>query len=419
MASKNRIKPEGTKEVNRKLIFAQIRQHETISRSEIVEATGLSKAAVSSLVAELLESGLVAETGSQRSVAGRPRISLALVPEAGLALGAELTDQECRVTLTDLRANPLRHVVQPIRGNDLRVEPLLACLQHCVTAATTGIDLQKVLGMGLTVPGIVDPTLGTVLLSVILPWRDRSLVNELAQRFPYPVGVFSRGSAATWGERWYGAGQQARNLLYLRVGNGIVGGLVLNGQPYLGQGFGAGELGHVTVQPAGILCRCGNRGCLSTVATTDVLLNRARQLLREDRENLLWAVLHNDLEQLTLQNLMEAIPPQNHVVQQALAEVAEWLAIALASAVNLLNLDLIIVGGPIMAAGEALLTPLRTALNQRALPTHLACLQVVASALKEDAPSIGAASLILHTLMSPTPTLLLPPAFANQVSLFA
>lgn len=413
------IKPDGTKEFNRKLIFAQIRQQELISRSELVAATGLSKAAVSAIVADLINAGLVEELGSQSSPVGRPRISLAVAPTAGLVLGAELTDQECRVTLTDLRATPLHHVVHPVESSDLSAPSLLACLQRCVAEATAGIDLAKVIGMGLTVPGIVDPTLGTVLLSVILPWRNLSLVDELARRFPYPVGIFSRGSAATWGERWYGAGQQVRNLLYLRISNGIVGGLVINGQPYLGQGFGAGELGHMTVQPDGVLCRCGNRGCLSTVATTDALLNRVRELLRADRENGLWRTLNNHLEQLTLQHVMAALAQSNRVVQQALEEVAAWLAIALAAAVNLLNLDLIIVGGPLMAAGEALLEPLRRALHQRALPTHLARLQVVASALREHAPAIGAASLMLHALTSPSPSPLLPATLTERMTLFA
>lgn len=413
------IKPDGTKEFNRKLIFAHIRQQELISRSELVAATGLSKAAVSAIVADLIDAGLVEEIGSQSSPVGRPRISLAVAPNAGLVLGAELTDQECRVTLTDLRATPLHHVVHPVESSDLSAHTLLDCLQRCVAEATAEIDLTKVIGMGLTVPGIVDPTLGTVLLSVILPWRDLSLVDELARRFPYPVGIFSRGSAATWGERWYGAGQQVRNLLYIRISNGIVGGLVINGQPYLGQGFGAGELGHMTVQPDGVLCRCGNRGCLSTVATTDALLNRVRELLRADRENGLWRTLNNHLEQLTLQHVMAALTQSNRVVQQALEEVAAWLAIALAAAVNLLNLDLIIVGGPLMAAGEALLEPLRRALHQRALPTHLARLQVVASALREHAPAIGAASLMLHALTSPSPSPLLPAAVAEQMTLFA
>src|SRR5690606_583521 len=127
--------------------------------------------------------------------------------------------------------------------------------------------------------------------------------------------------------------------------------------PYLGQGFGAGELGHMTVQPDGALCRCGNRGCLATVATSEALLNRMRQLLREQPGNALWNGLEHRVESLNLADILRAVEAGNELAIQALNEVAAWLSIALAAAINLLNLDVIIVGGPLMAAGEALLQP--------------------------------------------------------------
>jgi predicted NBD/HSP70 family sugar kinase len=408
-----------TKELNRRLILEQIRRRKSISRSEIVDATGLSKAAVSSIVAELMEAGLVEESGSQSTAIGRPRILLSLIPSAAYAIGAELTNQECRVILTDLRAEPVARFVQPVTSTDLSVETLLDILQSAVEQVTEGIDPELILALGLCVPGIVDPATGQVAFSVLLPWRNVALGQLVAQRFAYPVAVFSRGNAATWGERWYGAGQTAVNMLYVRVGTGIVGGLVINGQPYLGQGFGAGELGHITVQPDGALCRCGNQGCLATVATVDALLSRASQLLRENRENPFWARVHGDLNSLTLEDIIWGAEANNPVALQTLAEIGRWLAIAIASAINLLNLDMVIIGGPLEQAGEKLLAPLRAELSQRALPTHLARVEVVPSALQEDAPSIGAASLVLHELMSPNPLPVALGNFTDRASLFA
>lgn len=408
-----------TKELNRRLILEQIRRREPISRSEIVDATGLSKAAVSSIVAELMESGLVEEIGSQSTAIGRPRILLSLVPDAAFTVGAELTNQECRVILTNLRAEPVARFVQPVSSTDLSVETLLDILQSSVQRVTAGVDREQILALGLCVPGIVDPATGQVAFSVLLPWRNVALGQAVAQHFTYPVAVFSRGNAATWGERWYGAGQTTTNMLYVRVGTGIVGGLVINGQPYLGQGFGAGELGHITVQPDGTLCRCGNQGCLATVATVDALLSRVSQLLRDNRDNPLWSRVHDSLNSLTLEDIVWAAEADNAVALQALAETGRWLAIAIASAVNLLNLDMVIIGGPLEQAGERLLAPLRAELSQRALPTHLARVEVVPSALKEDAPSIGAASLVLHELMSPNPLPVALGSFTDRASLFA
>lgn len=407
------------KELNRRLILEQIRRYAPISRSEIGAATGLSKAAVSSIVAELMDAGLVQETGSQSTAIGRPRILLSLVPDAAFTLGAELTNQECRVVLANLRAEPVRQWMQPIATTDLGVELLLKVLRDCVEEVTAGVNPDQILAMGLCVPGIVDPATGQVALSVLLPWRDVPLAQLAARDYPFPVAVFSRGNAATWGERWYGAGQTAVNMLYARVGTGIVGGLVINGQPYLGQGFGAGELGHVTVQPDGALCRCGNQGCLATVATVDALLSRVSQLLRAMSDNPLWTRIGGDLNALRLDDVVWAAEAGNPVALQSLAEVGRWLAIAIASAVNLLNLDMVIVGGPLEKAGEHLLAPLRVELSRRALPTHLAKVQLISSSLHEAAPAIGAAGLVLHELMSPNPLPLALSRVADRASLFA
>lgn len=409
---------ENGKERNRRLVLDHIRQNRFTSRSEIVDKTGLSKAAVSSIVAELLEAGLVQETGSDNPSVGRPRVLLSLIPDANLALGVELNSQECRVTVTNLFAEPVHRVVKPVPSDDLSLDPLMDLLTECVHEAIADIDVSRLLAMGVCVPGIVDPTTGTLSISVILPWQDVVLTDILNARFPFPVAVYSRGSASTWGERWYGAGQHVDNMLYLRVGTGVVAGLVLNGQPFLGRNFGAGELGHVTVDPRGELCRCGNRGCLFTVATTEAVLNRARQLLREDMHNGLWSELHHNVSGLDLPVLLQAADRDNPVALQAFAELAHWLGVALASAINLLNLDMVIIGGPLAQAEKHLFDPLRTELAQRALPTHTRYVKVEPSVLKEDAPSIGAASLVLHELMSPVRNVFTLALQSEQVSLF-
>lgn len=393
---------------NHRLVLDHLRQHVDLSRSDLVTLTGLSKATVSAIVAELIDHGLVQETGNQNPTVGRPRISLSLVADANFALGAEVTTEECRVVLTNLHAEPVKRVAQPITTTDLSVTALLPILEACITAVTADIDPARILALGVCVPGIVDSATGIVTLSVILPWKNVALAQVLRQRFPFPVAVFSRGHAATWGERWYGAGRNVDNLLYVRVGTAIVSGLVMDGQPYLGRNFGAGELGHMTVQPEGILCRCGNRGCLATVAAVDALLNRVRQLLRNATDNPLWTTMQRDFTDLTLADVVKAAHEDNAIAQQAFAEIGQWLGVALASALNLLNLEMIIVGGPMAAAGDYLLLPLQKELAQRVLPTHLADLPVVLSLLKEDAPAVGAASLVLHELLSPVLSLTKP-----------
>ncbi len=388
---------------NRRLVLEQISTQRQVSRREMVDSTGLSKAAVSSIVAELMEMGLVQESGRETPSSGRPRVLLSFIPDARWLIGVELNDHNCRAVLTNLYAEPVRSVVHDIPPGDHSVETMVCVLETCVKQLTEDIDAERVLGLGVCVPGVVDPTRGTVVTSVIIPWHDVPLGTILGERFPYPVVVFSRGSAATWGERWYGVGRAADALLYVRVGHGVVGGLVLNGQPYWGPHFAAGELGHITVQPDGDLCACGSRGCLSTVATLDALLARSLQLLRGEPGNELWTAINFRPEQLTFAHLVAAADRQNPVAVRLFADLAQWLAIAVSSAIHMLDLQMVVIGGPVVQAEEHLLGPLRRELAQRVMPAHYRHLRVVASQLREEAPAVGAASLMLHDLLSAEP----------------
>ncbi len=392
---------EVSRELSRRLVFEEIRQCRTTSRAHIVRTTGLSKATVSSVVAELVGLGLVREVGSENVSLGRPRVILELVPDARLALGAELSDDECRAVLIDLCAQPVARVTRPV--TDMSVNGLLGLLQECVTEVTRGVDASRILGIGVGVPAHVHPPSGTVIRSVVIKWENVPLAQELSRRFPWPRRiVLARGHAATWGEWWYGAGRNVSDLVYIRVGSGIGAGLVFGGRLYMGQGFGAGDLGHVTVQPDGILCRCGNRGCLETLASSTAILDHARQLLREAPDNPLWERVQKDLNRLTLPILIEAADAGNPTALEAFAEGGRWLGLAISYLVNVLSPGMIIIGGPVAGAGEAVLRPLRAELGKRSLSTNLAQTELVLSALQADAPAIGAASLILHELMAPS-----------------
>lgn len=387
--------------LSRSLVFGEIRKRGVTSRAHIVRTTGLSKATVSEVVAELVGLGLTREVGSENASLGRPRVILELVPEARLALGAEFSDDECRVVLIDLLARPVARVIRPV--TDMSVNGMLGLLQECVTEVTRGVDASRILGIGVGVPAHVHPPSGTVIRSVVIKWENVPLAQELLRRFPWPrVIVVARGHAAAWGEWWYGVGRNVSDLVYIRIGSGIGTGLVLSGALYMGQGFGAGDLGHVAVQPDGILCRCGNRGCLETLASSRAILERARQLLRSAPENPLWDRVQGSLDRITLRILIEAADTGNPAALEAFAESGRWLGLAISYLVNVLSPGMIIIGGPVAEAGEAILGPLRVELSKRSLPANLAQTKVVPSALQADAPAIGAASLILHELTAPS-----------------
>jgi len=181
-------------------------------------------------------------------------------------------------------------------------------------------------------------------------------------------------------EQLFGAGRGVENLAYVQVSAGIGLGLVLNGAPYRGVAGVAGELGHIPVTDDGLICRCGNRGCLETIANTVALTG----LLSRSRG-----------EEVTLAQLIALVGAGDRGARRAVTDAGEAVGTALAATVNLLNLELIVIGGELAAVGETLLDPIRTAVARRAIAPAAMAVRIVPSALGERAEVTGAAAMQL------------------------
>lgn len=215
-------------------------------------------------------------------------------------------------------------------------------------------------------PALSIPPPASSFLSVILPWKNVALAEALRQRFVYPIAVFYAAMPPRGANVGTAPVSDVDNLLYVHVARALSAGWCCTGSPIWVAIMAPAGSGHMTVQPEGTLCRCGNRGCLATVATTDALLNRVRQLLRHDTSNALWTTMQHNFNNLTLTDVVNAAQDANPLAQQALAEIGRWLGVAVASAINLLNLEMVIVGGPLALAGDYLLAPLQNELARHA-----------------------------------------------------
>ncbi len=391
------------KDQNLRAVLEQIHQHDAVSRTEIVGATGLSKATVSALVGELIMRGLVEPIGNQNTAMGRPRELLRLIDDAGIALGVELTDVECRVVLTNLRARLVRCVIKVV--TDTSVDALLALMDASVREAIEGIDPSRILGMGVCVPGLVDTPSGTVIHAVLLGWTDVALGAMLAKRYTWPLEVFSRGNAGIWGEHRYGSGTGLQNISVcagrwrdrFRVDDQRT---TVSGNGFRGRRDRA--------------C-CGVRGmtCAVYVASSAVwrpsprparssLMSGDCWSIRSIRADDLWKIVGNDPRTLDFPMVLAAAERGNTLATQAIGEAGRWLGFCLASIVTLLNLDMVIMDGPLIQAGDAIWHPLRHEFARYCAEPNLERVEIVPSILKENAPAIGAASLILHEQIVPS-----------------
>jgi predicted NBD/HSP70 family sugar kinase len=279
---------------------------------------------------------------------------------------------------------------------------------------------RPVLGIGVGAPGLVDTGQGRVVYAVNLEWYDVPLAALLRKRFDLPVHVANDANAAALGEFIFGSHAASRrhrdrksnghaepvgagtelqpsapsNVVVLLAGRGIRAGIVMHGGLHLGDYFGAGEIGHLVVEPGGQRCVCGNDGCLETVASTVALQRRAQVTL--PRAPAMAGAAAAAGEPWTTDELLALHGGGDSSVAALVAQSGAAIGIAAASLVTVLNVERIVVAGSLARFGEGLLGPLRVAMAQRALPLLADRTTVTLSELGADIVILGTAALLLN-----------------------
>src|SRR4051812_3365823 len=377
---------ESLRELNRLRVVDALRRHGTLSRAEISRVTGLSRSTISTLVADLQERGFVIEPAGATPVRvaaqGRPPVLLRLDPSAGIAVGVDFDHSDIRVAISDLSRTVVAEATAEadVDHDALRALDIAANLVH-EALERADVDEDRVLGVGVALAGPVDQIEGKLHDSSILPgWNGIDAEAELRDRLGVPVHIDNDANLGALAEVTLGAGRSARSALYVQMSSGIGAGLIIDGRPYRGAGGVAGEIGHVAVDETGPICRCGNRGCLETLASGPAIV----RLVSESRG-----------EPLTTEQLVELALAGDLGCRRAIADAARVLGRVVGNICNLLNPEMVVVGGDLSAAGELLLTPLRESLNRAALPSVTRDLEVKAGELGDRANVLGALALAI------------------------
>ena len=378
--------PVNLREVGRLRVLEALHATARSSRPELVRVTGLSRATVSSLIADLIAIGLVTEDEGPEEPeprrTGRPAQSLSLVPSAGCAIGADIGHQHVRVILCDLFGTVLweQWVAKEV---DRAPEETLDLVAVLVGRALqeTGVARSRVLGIGAGIASPVEKGSGALGAEGIMPgWVGMRLTDELRRRTSLPVRVTNDANAGALAERMYGAGRQAGDMVYVRLSAGIGAGIVSNGRLLVGARGLAGEIGHLPLIADGLICRCGNRGCLETVASPVAIA----RLLSDS-----WG------QPVAARDLPELIRERNTGALRAVRDAGDAVGRALSTLVTLLNPSLIVVGGDLAGAGEDILEPMRAGVRRHTLPSAAESVEIVTGGLGDGAEVRGAAGLVL------------------------
>jgi glucokinase len=253
---------------------------------------------------------------------------------------------------------------------------------------------SRVAAVGVGLPGLVNnETHRAVMLPNLPDLSSLDLYSELQKMTGLPVVLDNDANAAAYGELLVGAGRGAQTLFYVGIGTGIGAGLVVDGRLWRGANGYAGEFGHMTVDPDGIECACGNVGCLETVCSSPNIVRRARERLFRDRTSSLSRLVIPRDREFTSEDIANAANANDDMARLIMDRTAMYLGIALAGVINLLNIETVVIGGGVMAAGDALLQPIVEHTRRRAFgPSFEAC-RIAAAALGANSGVVGAALL--------------------------
>lgn len=378
---------------NRYGVLRHIVAESPVSRQELAAATGLSLATVANLVGELLELGLLIEVGFEDSDGGRPRGLVAVNAEGGALIGVDVAETYIHVELYDLALAVLARAEEELRPGEREPSQVLAHIVSAVTSVVgeAGIPADRVLGAGVSMPGMVDREGGVSVFAPNWDWHDVPLLSLLAEHIPYPLYLDNPLRACTVAELWFGAARGCDDAVVVNLGTGVGAGIALGGALHRGVTNSAGEWGHTTLVLDGRLCHCGNHGCVETYVGAPGIMQNLRELAPES------PLLHPDDQTATIEALARGVAAGDPVAVKVVRDTARYLGAAVADLVNLLNPEVIVLSSWVARLlGQPLLDEVREAVARHALRRPLESTEIVLCPIPSNPVSLGAATFALE-----------------------
>lgn len=382
---------------NLQMLLTTIWKNAPVYRDELAKMTGLAPSSITRLINELIRLELVEETNKKEIKRGRSPQLLTPNRNAGYVISLDLDGDSLRAGIFDSANNA--ELVTSLDYHDLDSNPIGDQIIQTIHDLTNrpSVKDRDLLGIGVSVPGIVNIHDGVIVDSFNLNMHDYPIRDILSAEFNRVIYVEHDASAAAAAEQYYGAGKGENNFIYIMLSNGIGSGVILNGNIYRGQTGRLGQLGHIVVNPNGQSCVCGQFGCLETVVSVPAILTNARRALAQWNKTYLDEMIENDPEQLNISILADAAQQGNKLALRIFNKAAEHVAYAISIYVTLFDIHLVILGGELMKAGDLFLAMIRETLD-RYLTTHKD-IRVIGNQLEESAFLRGVSLLTIQELL--------------------
>jgi predicted NBD/HSP70 family sugar kinase len=378
--SRNPGSQSALRQSNQQRIIQSLLAGGPTTQAELSRQTGLSTATISNIVKSMTERGLV--TTEPTTSSGRRALAVSLSGNGAVSVGIDFGRRHQRVVISTLDYRVIAEDFDEVPpGLPAKDRMDAAATRLDVMLDSIGVDRTAVLGVGVGITGPIDRRTATVVEGAILPEWVGITALDLMEFIEFPVHIGNDADLGALAEVTWGPHAAVSDLVFVKVGTGIGAGLILNGKQYSGNIGITGEIGHIPVYDQGLICHCGKRGCLETVASTTIMIELLSRI---------------SPVAVTTADIVTRARAGDQATLRVVNDAGEAIGRSLATIANLVNPQVVVIGGSLVGLGEVLLTPIRQGLTRYAVSLIAETTEVVMSSLGDRGEALGAAALVLR-----------------------
>jgi len=386
----------GQKKIHQKnSIIEYLYKQGPTSNPDIARYTKMSSPTITKLVQELVDLGVVMDMGIGDSIGGRRPNLFGINPNAKYIVSIDIDCRMVKIGVFNLANEEVLDIITyfgNVKDKNKMFKDVFDRLDSLLERV--GIPKEKFLGIGVSIPGLINSKTGQTYLDLKL--EGKTLDELFRERYELPVVIDSDSRVMAIGELAFGYAKGKSDVLCLNICDGIGLGMILNGIVYRGKSGLAGEFGHINVVRDGNLCTCGKYGCLETVASGTALIEQAQQGIKKGQESMISEMVNHDLDNIHVADIIDAVNKGDIFAIEIINKLGHFLGEALASLVHIFNPEMIIIGGKVALAENYLINPIENTLNKYTISHIMKDTKVVTSRLQEKVKLLGSVAMVMN-----------------------
>lgn len=387
--------------MNNMLVLKLLREEGAASMPQLSKKTMLTLPAISAIISELEMFGLVKNSGTVQVKRGRFPSLYEFNGDSYNIISLAIRSDCVSVGLVNLEGKILKVLsenIKEVKEPEHIVELSSALIEKIIINST--LPEKGILGLGVSMHGIVDPVLGISVYPAQLSWRDYPLIDRLRERLDFPMKIDNDMNCLLLAEKWFGRAKDVESFVIVNVDYGVGMGIMAHDAVLRGEDYGAGQIGHILIDDSKIQCNCGKVGCLETVASEKAILREIISKIKEGEASQVLNLAEENIKQINLNHVYEAANDGDDLAIGVIKRAGQFLGKGLAILINIINPRMIIITGGILKSKEIFFHAFHEAINMYALTTNIKNLQICPSELQEYNDIVGAAALWIEALFT-------------------